>query len=137
MLEGVGGHVLQVQVEGGHHVQTFHGVHEVVVRHGHPLVAGHAARQLLPFDAREFVVPGSLNPDALVFAVDAHGARGELAKGTAAVFTTLKHQTALVASELDEGQFAELLVGSERNVSSNQGAAMSTVAGVVEFGLET
>ena len=136
LFEGVGGHVLQVQIQRGYNIQTFHRVHEVVVRHGHPLVAGHTARQLLSFHTRELVVPGALNPDALVLAVDAYGAGGELAKGTATVFTTLKHQAALVASELDEGQIAKLLVGGEGNVSANQRAAVSAVAGVVEFGLE-
>ena len=120
-LERGGRHVLQVQVQRGHHVQALDRIHEVVVRDGHPLVAGHFARELLAFDAGEFFVPGALDANALLLTVDAHRSCGELAEGATAVFTTLKHQAALVTAQLHEGEFAQFLVGGERDVSGDEG----------------
>ncbi len=136
LFKGVGGHVLEVEVEGGDDVHAFHWVDEVVVCDGHPLVAGDFSGKLLALDTGQFLVPGALNAHALVLAVDANGACCELAKRPPPVLSAFEDKPALVPSQLDKGEVTQFLVVGEWNVASDQCASVPTGFGVVEFALD-
>ena len=129
----MGGHVLKVKVQGGDHVHAFNRVDQVVVRDGHPLVAGHLSGQLLALLAGEFVVPGAFNAHAFACPVDADCPRGQDAEGSAPALATFEDQAAFVASHLHEGQGFEGFVIRERNVPADEGAAVALASGVVEL----
>ena len=48
-FQGMACDILQVQIKRGQHIHAFHRIDQVIVGHRHPLVACHAARQLLAF----------------------------------------------------------------------------------------
>ena len=113
----VGGDVLQVQIKGGHHVEAFDRIDEVIVCHRHPLVARHAPRQLLSLNTGKLFVPRALDAHPLVFAVNADGAGSELAKGTPPVLTAFKDKPAFVPAQFHKGEFPQFLIIRKRNVA--------------------